>query len=48
MATKPTVKHQRSDKLLKIKYKTLKELENGTVHKDVASLLGVPKSTLPN
>ena len=34
------------NKSYKIKYKTLKELEKGTPHKDVASLFGVPKNTL--
>ena len=39
-------KHQHSDNSLKIKFKTLKELEKDTPHKDVASLSGVPKNTL--
>ena len=39
-------KNQHSDKPLKIKYKALKELENGAPHKGVPSLFGVPKSTL--
>ena len=43
MVTKPAGKQQRSDKSLKTKYKTLKELENNTPHKDVAPLFGVSK-----
>lgn len=43
MVTKPAGKQQRSDKSLETKYKTLKELENSTPHKDVAPLFGVPK-----
>ena len=48
MATKPEAKHQHLDKSLKMKYKALIELENGTTHRDVASLFGAPKNTLPN
>ena len=40
-------KHRAENKSYKIKYKALKELEKGTSYKDVASLLGVPKNTLP-
>ena len=47
MAAKPEAKHQHLDKSLKIKYKALKELENGTTHRYVASLFGAPKNTLP-
>ena len=39
-------KHQHSDKSLKVKFKALKELENGTPYKDVASLFGAPEKTL--
>ena len=38
-------KRRAENKSYKIKYKALKELEKGTPHKDVASLLGVPKNT---
>ena len=48
MATEPKAKHQHLDKSLKMKYKALKELENGTTHRDVASLFGAPKNTHPN
>ena len=37
---------QAENKSYKIKYKALKELENGTPHKDDASLFGVPKNIL--
>ena len=47
MATEPEAKHQHLDKSLKMKYKALKELENGTTHRDVASLFGAPKNTHP-
>ena len=40
------IKRPAENKSYKIKYKTLKELEKGTPHKDVASLFGVPKNTL--
>ena len=43
---RPSLQHQHSDKSLKIKYKSVKELENGTPHKDVASLSGTSKNTL--
>lgn len=46
MATKPEAKQQRSDIPLKIKYKALKEFENDTPRKVVASLFGVPEKTL--
>ena len=39
-------KRQVENKSYKIKYKALRELEKGTSHKDVPSLLGVPKNTL--
>ena len=43
----PVAKKQRAEnKSYKIKYKALKELEEGTPHKDVASLFGVSKNTL--
>ena len=48
MAAKPEAKHQRLDKSLKVKYKYLKALENGTTNRDVASFFGAPKNTLPN
>ena len=41
-----TTKRQSENKSYKIKYKALKELEKGIPHKDVASLVGVPKDTL--
>ena len=47
MVTKPAANHQRSDKSLKIKYQPLKELENGTPYKDVASLFGVTRTLSP-
>ena len=37
---------QAENKSYKVKYKALKELENGTPHKDDASLFGVPKNIL--
>ena len=40
------IKRPAENKSYKIKYKTFKELEKGTPHKDVASLFGVPKNTL--
>ena len=43
MVTKPAGKQQRSDKSLETKYKTLKELENNTPHKDVAPLFACPR-----
>ena len=45
MATNVT-KQRRIDKSYKIKYKALKELENGIPHKDVAQMFQVPKNTL--
>ena len=39
-------KTSRREKSYKVKYKTLKELEKGISHKDVASLFRVPKNTL--
>ena len=39
-------KRRAENKSYKIKYKALKDLENGTPHKDVAYLFGVPKNTL--
>ena len=39
-------KQRRIDKLYKIKYKALKELEKGIPHKDVAQMFKVPKNTL--
>ena len=45
MATNVT-KQRRIDKLYKIKYKALKELEKGIPHKDVAQMFQVPKNTL--
>ena len=45
MATNVT-KQRRIDKSYKIKYKTLKELEKGIPHKDVAQMFQVPKNTL--
>ena len=41
-----TAKHQHSSKSLKIKFKSVKELEKATSHKDVASLFGETKNTL--
>ena len=46
MTNKPAAKHQCSHKSLKIKYKALKEFENDTPRKVVASLFGVPEKTL--
>ena len=43
MVTKLAGKQQGSHKSLKTKYKTLKELENNTLHKDVAPLFSVSK-----
>ena len=43
MVTKPAGKQQRSDKSLETKYKTLKERENNTPHKDVAPLFACPR-----
>ena len=48
MAAKPEAKHQHLHKSVKIKYKSFKELENDTTHKDVASIFGAPKNILPN
>ena len=48
IATISAAKHQHSDKSLKIKFKALKERENDTLRKDVASLFGVLKSTFSN
>ena len=39
-------KRRAENKLYKIKYKALKELEKGTPHKDVASLFGSAKKYL--
>ena len=39
-------KRRAENKSYKIKYKALKDLEDGTPHKDVAYLFGVPKNTL--
>ena len=36
-------KRRAKDKLYKIKYEALKQLEKGTLHKDVAYLFRVPK-----
>ena len=41
-----TAKHQHSSKSLKIKFKSVKQLEKATSHKDVASLFGETKNTL--
>ena len=46
MASVAAANHRAEKKSYKIKYKALKELEKVTPHKDVASLFGVPKSTL--
>lgn len=43
MVTKLAGKQQGSHKSLKTKYKTLKELENNTLHKDVAPHFSVSK-----
>ena len=45
MATNSS-KQRRIDKSYKIKYKALKDLEKGTLHKDVARMFEVPKNTL--
>ena len=45
MATSSS-KQRRIDKSYKIKYKALKELEKGTLHKDIARMFEVPKNTL--
>ena len=39
-------KHKYSGKSLKIKFNPLKELEKGTLHKDVASFFGETKNSL--
>ena len=46
MASVAAANRRAEDKSCKIKYKALKELEKGFPHKDVVSLLGVPKNTL--
>ena len=46
MAVISAAKHQNLRKSFKIKFKSLKELEKGTPHKDVASLFGETKNTL--
>ena len=47
IATKPAAKHQHSDKSLKINHQSLKDLENETPNKDVASLFVVARSLSP-
>ena len=44
MSTEPKVK--RVNKILKEKWQTLRELEEGVPNKDVAKKYGVPKNTL--
>ena len=44
--TSVATKRRAENRLYKVKYKALKELEKGTPHKDVASLSRVPKNTL--